>query len=384
MEPQTNSTAGEALPPPAALSAAFPIVALGASAGGLEAFEQFFRHMPADSGMAFVLVTHLDPSHASLLTDILQRVTAMPVTEALDQMPVEPNRVYAIPPNRDMAIFHGRLQLALPDQPRGQRMPIDAFFRSLAVDREEKSIGIVLSGTGADGAQGLRAILGVGGLCLVQEPATAKYDGMPTSAIRAGYATHILPVEKMPEALLAQLRMPQLHPTAIPTAAAVGGMNQILMHLRAATGHDFSLYKKNTLTRRIERRMSLHAIEDMPTYARYLKEHVGEVHRLFKELLINVTCFFRDPDAFAELKNAILPQLLADKPTDTLFRIWVAGCASGEEAYSIAMVLREYMDEHRADFKVQIYATDLDEDAIATARAGDAIKAIVLPELDVR
>src|SRR3989338_6668459 len=179
----------------------FPIVGIGASAGGLEAFEQFFTSVPPDSGMAFVLVSHLDPSHASILTEILQRTTAMPVVEAQDQMAVAPNGVYVIPPNRDMAIFHGVLQLNVPEQPRGQRMPIDAFLRSLAEDQGEKAVGIILSGTGNDGTLGLRAILGAGGVSLVQEPATAKYDGMPNSAIQAGYATHVLPVEKMPELL---------------------------------------------------------------------------------------------------------------------------------------------------------------------------------------
>ena len=183
----------------------FPIVGMGASAGGLEAFEQFFRGIPPNSGMAFVLVSHLDPSHASILTEILQRTTTMPVVEAQDQMAVAPNCVYVIPPNRDMAIFHGVLQLSVPEQPRGQRMPIDAFLRSLADDQGENAIGVILSGTGTDGTLGLRAILGAGGVSLVQEPTTAKYDGMPTSAIQAGYAPHNLPVGKMPEVLLAGL-----------------------------------------------------------------------------------------------------------------------------------------------------------------------------------
>lgn len=199
----------EALPPAAAMTveagnnvATFPIVGIGASAGGLEAFEEFFRACPADSGMAFVLVQHLDPGHESLLTEILQRATAMPVTEAYDQLPVAPNHVYVIPPNREMAILNGVLQLFLPEQPRGQRMPIDGFLRSLAQDREEKAIGIVLSGTATDGTLGLRAILGAGGICVVQDPTTAGYDGMPNSAIAAGYASHILPVGKMPALLL--------------------------------------------------------------------------------------------------------------------------------------------------------------------------------------
>ena len=348
----------------------FPIVGLGASAGGLEAFEQFFRHIPADSGMAFVLISHLDPSHASILTEILQRVTTMPVIEAQDQMQVTPNHVYVIPPNRDMTIFHGALQLSIPEVPHGQRMPIDTFLRSLAEDQSEKAIGIILSGTGTDGTLGLRAILGVGGITLAQEPATAKFDGMPVSAIQAGYVTHILSVEKMPEVLLSGIHTLLLQQQTSFPPTALTGINRILMQLRTSTGHDFSLYKKSTITRRLQRRMSQNGIEDTETYARYLKEHPAEISSLFKELLINVTSFFRDPDAFAVLKQDILPSLFADKPDDYIFRVWIAGCATGEEAYSIAIVLRELMDEKHCEFKVQIYSTDLADDTISIARAG--------------
>ncbi len=349
---------------------AFPIVALGASAGGLEAFEQFFRHVPADSGMAYVLVPHLDPDHASLLSEILQRSTAMPVVEVADQTPVTPDCVHIVPPNRDMAIFHGVLQLSVPDVPRGQRMPIDAFLRSLAEDQGDRAVGIILSGTGTDGTLGLRAILGAGGITLVQEPASARYDGMPASAIHAGYATRVLPPDQMPEALR-HLAVPRtsLDPAPLPTSP-VAHLNRILMLLRSATGHDFSLYKKSTIGRRIERRMAQHDLTDMEIYARYLKEHPAEVVILFKELLINVTSFFRDQEAFVTLKKDILPTLFAGKAEDYVFRAWVAGCASGEEAYSLAILLREVMDESRLEFKVQLYATDLDEDAIALARAG--------------
>ncbi len=349
---------------------AFPIVALGASAGGLEAFEQFFRSLPPQSGFGFVLVPHLDPDHASLLTEILQRSTVMPVVEAQDQTRVAANHVYVLPPNRDMAIFHGVLQLSVPDVPRGQRMPIDAFLRSLAEDQGERAIGIVLSGTGTDGTLGLRAILGAGGIALVQEPTSAKYDGMPSSAIHAGYATSVLAPDKMPEALAHLVTLPKGLEQAAAVVTPVGGINRILMLLRASTGHDFSLYKKSTIGRRIERRMSQHDLTDIDIYARYLKEHPGEVIILFKELLINVTSFFRDPEAFVTLKQDILPALLANKPEGYVFRAWVAGCASGEEAYSIAILLRELMDDAQREFKVQLYATDLDEDAIALARAG--------------
>lgn len=354
-------------------AASLPIVGVGASAGGLESFEQLFQNIAADSGMAFVLVQHLDPDHPSLLTEILQRATAMPVTQAQDQVVVMPNSVYIIPPNRDMVIFHGTLQLSVPEKPRGQRMPIDAFLRSLAEDQGENSLAILLSGTGTDGTLGLRAIIGAGGVSLVQEPASAKYDGMPANAIRAGYATHVMPPDKMPQALLAIARhaviAPQ-QPTAPATPTTTSGINRILMQLRSSTGHDFSLYKKSTIGRRIERRMAQHEIADAEVYARYLKEQPTEMQSLFKELLINVTSFFRDPDAFDALRNDILPPFLKEKPEGYVVRVWVAGCASGEEAYSLAILLRELMDQTQREFKIQIYATDLDDDAISTARAG--------------
>jgi two-component system CheB/CheR fusion protein len=346
----------------------FPIVGIGASAGGLEAFEQFFHHTPTDTGMAFVLVSHLDPSHVSILTEILQRTTTMQVTEAQDQIKIAPNHVYVIPPNRDMTIFHGTLQLSIPEMPHGQRMPIDTFLRSLAEDQLENTIGIILSGTGTDGTLGLRAILGAGGITIAQEPSTAKFDGMPASAIQAGYVSHILPPDNMSQVLLSDIHSLIL-PRPLP-AFALNGINRILMQLRTVTGHDFSQYKKSTITRRIQRRMSQHNIEDTETYARFLKDHPPEITSLFKELLINVTNFFRDPEAFLALKHDILPKLLANKSDNYVFRVWVAGCATGEEAYSIAIVISELMDEHNYDFKVQIYSTDLADDAIAIARTG--------------
>lgn len=352
------------------------IVVLGASAGGLESFEQFFRHAPADSGLAFVLISHLDPSHASILTDILQRTTTMPVIEAQDHIQVAPNSVYVIPPNRDMTIVHGALLLNIPAAAHGLRMPIDMFMRSLAEDQSEKAIGIILSGTGTDGTLGLRAILGAGGITMAQEPTTAKFDGMPTSAIQAGYVTHVLPVQKMPEVLLAGIQaLPLQQPSTPPIALT--GINRILQQLRTSTGQDFSLYKKSTITRRIQRRMALNNIDDTEAYIGFLKKHPSEISSLFKELLINVTSFFRDPEAFITLKQDILPTLLTGKPDDYVFRVWVAGCATGEEAYSIAIVLREIMDENRYQFKVQIYSTDLADETITTARAGFYLPNIV-------
>ena len=348
----------------------FKIVGIGASAGGLEAFEEFFRHTPADSGLAFVLVPHLDPSHASLLTEILQRTTTMPVVEALDQIPIEPNSVYVIPPNRDMEILHGKLLLSVPLEPRGQRMPIDAFLRSLADDQHDQAVGIILSGTGTDGTLGLRAIFGAGGVTLVQKPETAKYAGMPTSVIQAGYATHILPVDKMSEVLLNGTHHLSADIATPAVTKVESGLAHILLKLRGLTGHDFSQYKKSTISRRIERRMLQHNIDDTEIYVRYLKENPAEANFLFKELLINVTSFFRDAEAFAVLEKDILPQLFKDKPDNYVFRVWVAGCATGEEAYSIAILLRELIDKTHQDFKVQIYSTDLDDDVIDIARSG--------------
>ncbi|MEY2667690.1 MAG: hypothetical protein RJA59_328, partial [Pseudomonadota bacterium] len=347
----------------------FPIVGLGASAGGLEAFEQFFRSVPVDLGMAFVLVSHLDPSHESILTEILQRATALPVVEAHDQLAVKPGHIYVIPPNRDMTIFHGVLQLSVPDAPRGQRMPIDAFFRSLAEDRGDRAIAVVLSGTGSDGTMGLRAIVGEGGVTFVQDPATAAYDGMPSSAIRSGFATHVLPVERMPEAMRVAARTPGVRRPRATTPSSEQGLTQVLATLRSRTGHDFSQYKRSTVVRRVDRRMAQHDIADVGVYARFLKEHPAEVQLLFRELLINVTSFFRDREAFEALRKA-LPSLFTGKPEGWAFRAWIAVCATGEEAYSVAILVRELMEEAHLDFKVQIYATDLDDEAIAVARAG--------------
>ncbi|MDZ4292420.1 MAG: chemotaxis protein CheB [Hydrogenophaga sp.] len=348
----------------------FPVVAIGASAGGLEAFEQFFRAMPADSGMGFVLVQHLDPTHTSILSEILQRSTAMPVVEAGQQMPIEPNRVYVIPPAHDMVVVRGALSLSVSSRQRGGQMPIDRFFRSLAEDQGEYAVGIVLSGTGTDGTLGLRAIHGAGGLCLVQDPATAKYEGMPASAIQAGFATQVLAVQDMPKALDADARLRRLILQNESVTTADKRLARVLVRLRAATGHDFSQYKKSTLGRRIARRMAQHGLVDIPAYEHYLAEHPGEVQALFHELLINVTSFFRDPDIFGYLKANVLPGLLAERAVGDPLRIWVAGCATGEEAYSLAMLLRELADEQHLDLPVQIYSTDIDAEAIAIGRAG--------------
>ena len=362
--------------PPAPLATAAPaaaqcpVVALGASAGGLEAFEQFLRAMPVDSGMGFVLVQHLDPTHPSILTDILRRSTGMAVVEATDGMVVEANRVHVIPPNRDMVITRGVLGLSLPSEPRGRHLPIDSFFRALAADKAEAAVGIILSGTGTDGTLGIRAIHGAGGLGLVQEPSTARFDGMPSSALKSGFATQALPVEAMPALLLAHRRRLGSPLTVADGSEAARRLAGVLMQLRLGTGHDFSQYKKSTLGRRIERRMTQQGIDDIATYERFLKEHPPEVQTLFREMLINVTSFFRDAAVFDTLKREVLPAMLAQRGEHEALRVWVAGCATGEEAYSVAMLLRELADEQRRDWQVLIYGTDIDADAIAVARAG--------------
>lgn len=355
-----------------------PIVGIGASAGGLETFEQFFRLIPINTGIAFILVPHLDPDHESMLADILGRFTKMSVVEAQDLIDIVPDHVYIIPPNREMAIFHNKIQLSTPHSSVGHRMKIDLFFRSLAEEQGDKAIGIVLSGTGTDGTLGLRAIQGSGGLTFVQDPVTAKYDGMPTSAINNGYATYVLPVEEMPAKLIASVK-DLFGATAIHSSRSdeplqtdkKGAVSRILRIIRSRTGHDFSQYKKSTIYRRISRRMSVHVIEDMAIYARYLEENPDEVTILFREILINVTSFFRDPGAFDYLKREVLPDLIRQKGDYDAFRVWVPGCSTGEEAYSLAIIIREVLDDLEKDCRVQIYSTDIAEDVIAVARKGN-------------
>ena len=303
--------------------------------------------MPADTGMAFVLVSHLDPTHKALLAELLQRVTAMKVIEVTDGMKVLPNHVYVIPPNFDMSIMHGTLQLLEPSMPRGFRMPIDFFFRQLADDQREKSIAIILSGMGTDGTLGLKAIKEKMGLVMVQDISSAKYDGMPQSAINTGLADFVAPVNELPAKLLSYTNRSPGMTRVLPVAEkkTVGALNKIFALLRAKTGNDFSLYKKSTINRRIERRMNIHQIENINQYVRYLSENSPEIDLLFKELLIGVTSFFREPDSFAVLKDKVISHLLKNKKGKETIRVWVVGCSTGEEAYSIAIVFRECLDE---------------------------------------
>ena len=349
-----------------------PVIGIGASAGGLEAFQRFFANMPPHAGMAFVIVQHLDPDHESMMSQLIARSTEMTVLQADDGMLIEADHIYIIPPNKYIAVAGGSLRLSVPTEHRGMRMPIDFLFRSLAEEQKEHTICIVLSGTGSDGTAALRAVNAAGGIAMVQDPATAKYDGMPRSAVESGYADYILAPERMPEQILGYIKNfggLRIRETPVLPDRLVA-LSKIVRLLRARTGHDFSLYKKNTIFRRIDRRMNLLAITDMALYHRYLQERPGEAERLFKEILIRVTSFFRDPEAFEALKTKVLPMLLEGKNDGYPLRVWVPGCATGEEVYSIAMVVSEFMEETKRDFNVQIFGTDIDEEAISIARAG--------------
>lgn len=379
--------AARQIAPTSSASVSFPIVGIGASAGGLEALEQFLGRVPAGSGMAFVIVQHLDPTHKGIMPELLQRVTGMKVIQVKDRTKVHPDRVYVIPPNKDMSILHGVLHLLEPVAPRGLRLPIDFFLRSLAQDRQEWSIGVILSGMGSDGTLGLRAIKEKAGVVLVQEPATAKFDGMPRSAVDAGLADIVAPVEELPGKIITYLqRTPLITRTEVVLEGKTqSALEKVVILLRAHTGHDFSLYKRNTLYRRIERRMGIHQVDKMATYVHYLQENSQELDLLFKELLIGVTNFFRDPAAWEQLREQVLPTLLASRPPGQTLRAWVPGCATGEEAYSLAILLKETVDEIKPEgqFTIQVFATDLDRDAIDKARQGlfpENIAADVSPE----
>lgn len=357
---------------------AFPVVGIGASAGGLEPLEAFFANMPTDKppaeDMAFVVIQHLSPKHKSILGEILKKDTDMPIREIQDGMRLEPNTIYFNPPDKDVAIYRGLFHLMEPSEARHARMPIDFFFRSLAQDLEEKAICIVLSGTGSDGTLGLEAVKGAGGMTMAQAEEQAKYPFMPRSAIDTGLVDYVLPVEQMPAELIRYVRHPYLEGREKELPADKHYQNflqKILMLVRANTKHDFSHYKQTTIRRRIGRRMAVHKIEDIADYFRYLQQNPAEIQTLFKDLVICVTSFFRDPEAFKALETKVIPDILAHKPVDQPIRVWVPGCGSGEEALSIAILIDEAMERTGRHHIVQIFATDIDADAIDRARTGE-------------
>ncbi len=352
--------------------ASFLIVGIGASAGGLEAFERFFTHMPADANMAFVVTQHLDAGHTSILSELVARFTSMPVTQVTDQLPIAPNHVYVIPPNRNLALQQGRLILSELVLKHGN--PIDFFFASLAHDQGERTIGIVLSGTGSDGSRGIEDIRAAGGIVIAQEPESAAYDGMPRSAIATGIVDITLPPEEMPAELLrySQTRDQIGVGTARQSQSVITPpLNKIFSLLYGLTHQDFSTYKQTTILRQIKRRMKVNSLHDLSQYAEYLQETPAEVQLLFNDLLIGVTHFFRDAEAFeALIKFAVLPTIQHDPNNEIPIRVWVPACSTGEEAYSIAIAFQEQLDALNTRRKVQIYATDIDPQAIHQARAG--------------
>jgi len=372
MKPKSAEPAKEKTPKPKDDSQ-FPIVGIGASAGGLEALEQFFSNMPNDNGMAFVVIQNLDPTHVGIMPELLQRITPMKVMQASDRLKVKPNCVYVIPPNKSMSLLNDALYLFDPVESRGLRLPIDIFFRSLADDRREKSIGIILSGMGSDGSLGLKAIKANEGIVLVQDPLSAKFDSMPRSAIAAVNADIVAPANELPFRLIDFLEFIPVIKTDTDTEVRnKSHLDKIIILLREQSGHDFSLYKKNTLFRRIERRKGIHQIENIHSYVRFLQENPKEVELLFKELLIGVTSFFRDTAVWKKLEENVLPDLMKDLPDGYVLRAWVPGCSTGEEAYSLAIVFKEVLEKIKNHKKLtlQVFATDLDTDAIDKARKG--------------
>ncbi|MDK8462460.1 chemotaxis protein CheB [Marinobacter sp. SS13-12] len=352
------------------------IVGIGASAGGLASFEDFFRNTPCDTGMAFLVVQHLDPTQKALLPELLQRYTEMPVFEAQQNMPVRADSVYVIPPNRELRVFDETLKLEQPEESRGLRLPINVLFSSLASAQNERAIAVVLSGMGSDGTLGLQAIKATGGLTVVESPDSAQFDAMPRSAIAAGCADIVAPAEELPDRILAYVRrVPEpgesLHHDH-RNLRSLTRLDPIIRVLQKHTRHDFSLYKPSTLHRRIERRMAIHRIADLADYSHFLADNKQEVQLLFRELLIGVTQFFRDPETWDYLIKIGLPELLTAQPPDHTLRAWVVGCSTGEEAYSLAIAFTEALEpiESRRKLNLQIFASDISPEAITLARRG--------------
>ncbi len=361
----------------------FPIVGIGASAGGYEAFAEFLRHLPTDTGMAFVLVQHLDPKHKSQLSELLGRSSKIPVLEAKHDVEIQPDCIYVIPENTNLTIAEGKLRLHPRKESDVPPMPIDMFFRSLAQQQQNRGIGIVLSGTGCDGTLGIEAIKGEGGITFAQDDRSSKFYGMPASAIATGAVDFVLPPDQIAQELSRLSRHPLVGRPARPGLATVEAaeLDRLLREspneittlfrlLRARTGVDFSLYKQSTLKRRIIRRMVLHKKDQLEQYIKMVESNAVELDALFNDLLINVTSFFRDPKTFAVLKKKLFPRILKAHTDDSPLRFWVCGCSTGEEAYSLAMALVEYFDQSRTHRQAQIFATDISDVGIERARAG--------------
>jgi two-component system, chemotaxis family, CheB/CheR fusion protein len=364
-------------------SDSFPVVAIGASAGGLEAYKEFFHALPVDTGLAFVLIQHLDPSHHSLLAEILSKATKLPVDEVRSGIRIKPNHVYVIPPDAFMAITAATFRLTPRNKGSGQHLSVNFFMRSLAEERRSGAIGVILSGTGADGTLGLESIKAEGGITFAQDPVTAKYDGMPRSAIDSGCVDFVLP----PKEIAKELQRIQRHPyiqeeergaeeqskeleDSVASPPQEEAFATILDQLRKASGVDFHQYKPNTIHRRALRRTVILKLNTLGEYARYLKEHPEEGPKLYDDVLIPVTSFFRDFEAFEALKDQVYPAIVKDKGNKGSIRMWAPGCSTGEETYSLAMTLLEFLGDKAASFQIQIFGTDLNEKGIQKARSG--------------
>jgi two-component system, chemotaxis family, CheB/CheR fusion protein len=346
-------------------------VGIGASAGGLEAIEKFITNMPSQNSLAFIIVQHLSPDYKSLMVELLTKKTKMPVHRAEEGMEVCAGNIYLIPPKKNLTIFHGKLLLKDKSPQEGINLPIDIFLQSLAEDQAEKAIAIILSGTGSDGARGVRAIKENNGMVMVQDESSAKFDGMPRAAISTGTADYILAPEKMPDQLLSYVAHPYISGKRLSAALLddVDSLTRLFAAVRAKTKADFTHYKPSTISRRIERRMTVNQISDFDEYVRYLSNFPGEVMALYREMLIGVTSFFRDKEAMEELRTKILPSLLK-RVKDREIRCWIAGCSTGEEPYTLAIMFKEVMEEYKINHDVKIFATDIDREAIIKAGSG--------------
>lgn len=365
----------------------FPIVGVGASAGGLEALEDFFRYANKDAGIAYIVIQHLSPDYKSLMLELLSKHTDMNIYRVEDGMLVEPNSIYLIPPKKNMTIFHGKLYLSDQRHNLGLNLPIDIFFRSLAEDLGEKSIGVVLSGTGSDGTLGIRAIKGAGGMVMVQDEDTAKFDGMPRSAIATGLVDYILSPSKMSEQLEKYTKHPYVSKDKGNLSLQVqndDSLSKILAIIRSQTGTDFTYYKSNTIIRRIERRISVNQLDNIENYLNLILQSPVEINTLYQELLIGVTKFFRDAEVFTTVEDKVIPSIFSSKKGNESLRVWVAGCSTGEEAYSLAIMLDEYANANHLNIDIKIFATDIDKNSIEFASAGIYPESIVADVSEMR
>lgn len=382
---EQNSQPQVGLSPPQR-AASFPVIGLGASAGGLQALKDFFTHMPAESGMAFVVIMHLSPKHESHAAALLQATTGMSVTQVTASVRVEPNHVYVIPPTKNLEMSDGHINLTEPEPlQKGKQVAIDLFFRTLGDTHKQNAVGVVLSGMGSDGTNGLKRIKEQNGLAFAQDPQEAEHDSMPRHAINSGLVDFVLPVASMPDKLIeiwrnaSRIKLPpetEPPPVVSQEDADEAALRDIFTLLRSHTGHDFTHYKRVTVLRRVERRLQVNALQDLTAYRDFMREHPPEAQALLKDLLISVTNFFRDREAFDELEREVVPVLFHEKTAGDTVRVWVAGCATGEEAYSVAMLLLEYAERLQSPPSVQVFATDIDEAAIATAREGSYTETI--------